>query len=81
MGEGVLTELLCIVYEMFFLKAPKTLYFAIDFLMAGTADANQGVSGDLSLRSFIGFIRQVRWLPYFGTNHRFYLVKRTRACC
>jgi len=38
MGEGVLTELLRIVYEIFFSNAPKTLYFARDFLMAGTAD-------------------------------------------
>ena len=37
MGEGVLTELLCIVFEIFFLKAPKTLCFAVDFLMAGSA--------------------------------------------
>ena len=46
MGEGVLTELLCIVYEMFFLKAPKTLYFAIDFLMAGTAGILSVILGE-----------------------------------
>jgi hypothetical protein len=37
MGEGVLTELLRIVYEMFFSNAPKTLCFTRDFLMAGIA--------------------------------------------
>jgi hypothetical protein len=34
-GEGVLTELLRIVYEIFFSNAPKTLCFTRDFLMAG----------------------------------------------
>ena len=43
MGEGVLTELLRIVYEIFFSNAPKTLYFAIDFLMAGIADNNPAI--------------------------------------
>jgi len=40
MGEGVLTELLRIVYEIFFSNAPKTPYFTRDFLIAGIA-ANQ----------------------------------------
>lgn len=35
LGEGVLTELLRIVYEIFFSNASKTLYFARDFLIAG----------------------------------------------
>jgi len=38
LGEGVLTDLLRIVYENIFSNAPKTLYFARDFLMAGIAD-------------------------------------------
>ena len=42
MGEGLLTELLRIVYEIFFSNAPKTLYFARDFLMPGIA-ANTAV--------------------------------------
>jgi hypothetical protein len=37
LGEGVLTDLLRIVYENIFSNAPKTLYFASDFLMAGIA--------------------------------------------
>ena len=37
MGEGVLTDILRIVYEIIFSNAPKTLYFARDFLMAGIA--------------------------------------------
>ena len=37
LGEGVLTDLLRIVYENIFSNAPKTLYFARDFLMAGIA--------------------------------------------
>ena len=38
MGEGVLTELLRIVYEIFFSNAPKTPYFTRDFLIAGIAE-------------------------------------------
>ena len=38
MGEGVLTDMLRIVYEIIFLNAPKTLYFARDFLMAGITE-------------------------------------------
>jgi len=37
LGEGVLTDLLRIVYEIIFSNAPKTLYFARDFLIAGIA--------------------------------------------
>jgi hypothetical protein len=40
LGEGVLTDLLRIVYENIFSNAPKTLYFARDFLMAGIAGGN-----------------------------------------
>jgi hypothetical protein len=40
LGEGVLTDLLRIVYENIFSNAPKTLYFARDFLMAGIAVMN-----------------------------------------
>jgi hypothetical protein len=37
MGEVVLTELLRIVYEIFFSNAPQTPYFTRDFLIAGIA--------------------------------------------
>ncbi len=37
MGDGVLTELLRIEYEIFFSNAPKTPYFTRDFLIAGIA--------------------------------------------
>jgi hypothetical protein len=43
MGEGVLTELLRIVYEIFFSNAPKTLCFTRDFLMAGIAGGQTAI--------------------------------------
>ena len=37
-------QLMCLVYEIFFLKAPKTYCFIIEFLMAGAAATAMAMS-------------------------------------
>ena len=57
LGEGVLTELLRIVYEIFFSNAPKTPYFTRDFLIAGIAGHKLKItSSQHREKAFLGFI-------------------------
>ena len=60
MGEGVLTKLLRIVYEIFFSNAPKTLCFTRHYLIAGIADLEKAV--------------EERLFTLFRTQHVFWLL-------